>query len=143
MQSDGSQEEGLGADQSPIGRPSSARDIVAAWLVCALFGAAAVALTGTPRIDRVGTVGSGHAAALHAFEPGEEPCQRRAQVVRDVLGHPLHLVHQPLDLVEHAVDDVDQAGEIAAASAARQVLREVAADHPPDRAGSNAKRRFK
>src|SRR6202008_4061355 len=64
----------------------------------------------------------------------EKAGQRCPQVMRDILGHTFDLVHQPLDLVEHAVDDEDQWGEITTGPAARQPLTEIAIDDALDRA---------
>ena len=46
----------------------------------------------------------------------------------DVLGDALDLVHQPLDFVQHAVDDPNQPVEVAALPAARETLAQIAID---------------
>ena len=50
----------------------------------------------------------------------------------DAVAYTLDLVHQPLDLVEHAVDGVNEAIEIPDLSAGRQALRKIAADDALD-----------
>ena len=58
-------------------------------------------------------------AAAHAGE-------RRAQVVRDVVGRLLHLAHQRLDAVEHAIEVLGEPVPFVAGSAQRNPLAEIA-----------------
>ncbi len=52
------------------------------------------------------------AAAAHRLEPLTQPCQRRAQIVRDVTRHLTQALHQRGDAVEHVVDDCRQSIEL-------------------------------
>ena len=46
--------------------------------------------------------------------------------MRNTVAGTLHLVHQTLDVVEHAVDDPDQPIEVTVSSMRRQPLRQIA-----------------
>ncbi len=68
------------------------------------------------------------------LEPRPQPRQRRLQIVRDIVGDLAHPGHQPLDLIEHAVEIVGELVELVAAivvvGAARHPVREIAGDDP-------------
>ena len=50
--------------------------------------------------------------AQRGFQPVAQPVERRAQIVRDGIGHLAHALHQPLDAVEHAVEIFGQRVEL-------------------------------
>ena len=62
------------------------------------------------------------------FEPRAQPRQRRAQIVRDIVGDLAHARHQPLDLVEHGVEVCRELVELVAAAGDRHALRQIAVD---------------
>ena len=51
------------------------------------------------------------------LEPRAQPRQRRLQIVRDIVGDLAHAGHQPLDLVEHAVEIGGELVELVARAA--------------------------
>ena len=50
------------------------------------------------------------------LQPGAGAGDRRAQIVRDGVGHLAHAVHQPGDAVQHVVDRLGQLVELVAAA---------------------------
>ncbi len=70
---------------------------------------------------------------MRPLQPGEQPRQRRSQIMGNVVGYPFHLFHQPLDFIQHAIDNLDQAVEVAASPAARQTPAQIAVDDALDR----------
>ena len=55
-----------------------------------------------------------------------QPVERRAQIVRDVVGDLAHAAEQPLDLVEHGVEVGRQLIELVARASERDALAEIA-----------------
>src|SRR3954451_20089983 len=74
-------------------------------------------------------------AAAYSLQAGQKACQRGAQVMCDVIGYALHLMHQPLDLVEHPIHNLDQTIDVAAAAVAGQPFTQGSIDDPFDGAG--------
>jgi hypothetical protein len=64
---------------------------------------------------------------LQAIQPRAQPRQRRAQIMRDIVADAFHFAEQPLDLVEHRVDDAGQHVEFIAVATHRQAACQIAA----------------
>ena len=56
--------------------------------------------------------------------------------MRDCIAHALHFVHQPLDVVQHSIDDFDQPVEIAGGPAGWQAPGQIALDDALDGTGN-------
>jgi hypothetical protein len=72
-------------------------------------------------------------APTYPLQPGEKAGERRPQVVCDVFGDALHVIHQPLNFVQHAVDHLDKPIDIAAFPAGRETPAQIAVDDALDR----------
>src|SRR5581483_10463819 len=59
-------------------------------------------------LDELGASIFRTASLLQSMELRTQPRERRAQIVRDVVGDAFHLAEQSLDFVEHAVDDAGE-----------------------------------
>ena len=57
------------------------------------------------------------------LQPRPRAGDRRAQVVRDGVGHLAHAVHQPADAVQHVVDGLGELVELVAAAGQPHPLR--------------------
>ena len=68
------------------------------------------------------------------FEPGAQPGERRLQIMRDIVGDLAHAGHQPLDLVEHAVEVGGELVEFVGGAETRHPVRQIAGDDPLGRA---------
>ena len=77
---------------------------------------------------RLGAIGIGQQCYLDARA---HPAERRAQVVRDVVGDLAHARQQALDLVEHGVQVAGEHVELVARALERDPLAEVAGHDPP------------
>lgn len=64
----------------------------------------------------------------NAVQLGAQARERGAQVVGDVVAHALDLVHQPLDAVEHGIDDGRQHVQLVTPGRQRQAVGKVAGD---------------
>ena len=73
-------------------------------------------------VDRGGLFLWGAGAPAGPFQPREQPCQGRPQVMGDVVADALHLLHQALKLAQHAVDHVGQSVEIVGPPVRRQAF---------------------
>ena len=67
-------------------------------------------------------------AEQRQLEPRPQPRQRRLQIVRDIVGDLAHPGHQPLDLVEHAVQVGGELVEFVVGAGARHPVRQIAGD---------------
>lgn len=68
------------------------------------------------------------ALALGPFEPGQNAGQRRAQIVSDSIANAFHIMHQSLDIAEHAVHHISQTIEISGGALRGQTPRKISAN---------------
>ncbi|MNR30467.1 hypothetical protein D3C85_1479260 [compost metagenome] len=68
------------------------------------------------------------ALLANAVQLGAQACKRGTQVMGNVVAHALDLMHQPLDAVEHGVDDGGQHVQLVAPGRQRQAVGQVAGD---------------
>ena len=78
----------------------------------------------SPGLDAVGLLQQRH------FDARAQAVERRAQIVRDVVGHFAHAAEQSLDLVEHGIQVGRQLVELVARALERDPLAEIARHDP-------------
>ncbi len=76
-------------------------------------------------VDGRGIILLQQATALCTFKAGNQPRQRCAQVVGNVITHALDLTHQAFEFIEHAVDHIGQAIDVVAVATGRQPAAKV------------------